>query len=188
MANPKLSGGTQSEQVEESIPSKVQLDAGCFGRNTVQLLMRSHMVVDGSSQDQECLSRGKALEMSHGFVALFDILVVALYRVVVVLEAVLLTGNGNTIHEPGYAVEIPVEHRAILPELVAHEGDKLPFLRGFMFFSRKNPADLLSNAVFQLLKNSSNSSRVLLLTNFVPRLNFVRLSTAFMLWHVFFPL
>ena len=36
--------------------------------------------------------------MSHGFIALLDILVVALDGIVVVLEAVLLAGDGNTVH------------------------------------------------------------------------------------------
>jgi len=90
--------------------------------------------------------------MSHGFIALLDILVVALDRIVVVLEAVLLAGNGNTVHELGYAVEVPVEDCPVLPELVAHEGHEPPFLGRFVLLLPENLVYLLSDAVFQLPK------------------------------------
>lgn len=88
--------------------------------------------------------------MFHGFVPLLDVLVVPLNRIVVVLEAVLPAGDGNTVHELRYTVKVSVEHRAVLSELVAHEGHESTFHRWFVLLMPENFVYLLSDAVFEL--------------------------------------
>ena len=138
-------------------------------------------------RSQESLGRGETLEVPHGFVPLLDILVVALGRVVIVLEPVLFASNRNPMHESGYAVEVPVESRAVLPELVAHEGQELPLSGDLCFSCWKTPFTYPPIRFSSFLKNPSNSSKVLLQTNLQPRLYLARLSTVF-INQIFFPL
>lgn len=73
------------------------------------------MVEHRSPQAQERLGRGEALEVPHHLVSLLDVLVVALDRVVIVLEPIPPVGYGHAVHQLGYTIEVPIECPPVLP-------------------------------------------------------------------------
>lgn len=111
--------------------------------------MGPHEVIDHTSQLQECLGRGEALEMPHNLVSLFYVLVVALNRVVVKFESMLSAGYRHAVYESCYVVEVPIESSLVLPELVAHEGYQASLFRRLVLLSRKKLVNLRSYAFFE---------------------------------------
>jgi hypothetical protein len=86
----------------------------------------------------------------HGFVALLDILVVALDGVIIVLQPVPPACNRHSPRELRYPVEVAVKSPSILSELVGNKSREPPLFCWFVFFPRENLAYPLSDALFQL--------------------------------------
>ena len=72
-------------------------------------------IVNRSPQSQECLGRGKALEMPHNLVSLPYVFVVAFDWIVVVLQPILPASYRDPVHELRNPVEVDVECALDLP-------------------------------------------------------------------------
>lgn len=124
------------------------MDVCRFGGRLLQPLVRSHEVVDRPSQLQKSVGRGEALEVTHGLVPLLYVLVVALDRVVVMLQAISPARDGDTEPQSGYPIEVTVKHSTVLPELVGDEGHQFPLPRRLRLLLSENLVYLRSNSLF----------------------------------------
>jgi hypothetical protein len=139
------------DEVEELLSPKRDVDVGGFGRgSSFESLMRVDKVLDDAPQIEEVSCTVGALEMAFGFDLVFDVLVVALNRIVVVLEAVLFVPDRDAKDELCRAIKELGPSCAVILEFVAHERDDASRVTRLVPFAQISRPDLLGACCFDL--------------------------------------
>src|SRR3989344_1929851 len=93
-------------------------------------------ILDNAAQVEEFLRSGGAPEMPFSLHLILDVLIVALDRVVVVLQPMFPARDGNAEGERAHAAEEAAPGSAVVHKAIAHEGNELPLFLWFRFLLR----------------------------------------------------